>query len=122
MIDGKATARSDRLDTRLSNTATHADHFISPIPGSEAAILWRCQLPDPEQLYNASLARWWNWREYLKESQTSNVESPKSEEEGGRDAAVPGNSFEHFEGLLKNLYDEYTFEFAAGSGCRRLGN
>ena len=27
------------LDTRLSNTATHADHWISPRPGSEAAIL-----------------------------------------------------------------------------------
>ena len=26
------------LDTRLSNTATHADHWLSPVPGSEAAI------------------------------------------------------------------------------------
>ncbi|HEX5671112.1 MAG TPA: molybdopterin-dependent oxidoreductase, partial [Acidimicrobiia bacterium] len=26
------------LDTRLSNTATHADHWLSPYPGSEAAI------------------------------------------------------------------------------------
>ena len=27
------------LDTRLSNTATHADHWLAPVPGSEAAIL-----------------------------------------------------------------------------------
>jgi len=27
------------FDTRLSNTATHADYWVSPSPGSEAAIL-----------------------------------------------------------------------------------
>jgi anaerobic selenocysteine-containing dehydrogenase len=27
------------VDTRLSNTATHADHWLSPVPGSEAAML-----------------------------------------------------------------------------------
>ena len=27
------------LDTRLSNTATHADYWVAPWPGSEAAIL-----------------------------------------------------------------------------------
>ena len=27
------------FDTRLSNTATHADHWVAPYPGSEAAIL-----------------------------------------------------------------------------------
>src|SRR5260370_40067536 len=26
------------VDTRLSNTASHADHWLSPHPGSEAAI------------------------------------------------------------------------------------
>ena len=43
MRNGSPTARSRGakvivLDTRLSNTATHADHWLSPVPGSEAAI------------------------------------------------------------------------------------
>ena len=32
-------ARLIVLDTRLSNTATHADHWLAPYPGSEAAIM-----------------------------------------------------------------------------------
>ena len=39
IIDAKAGgAKLVVLDTRLSNTATHADHWLSPYPGSEAAI------------------------------------------------------------------------------------
>ncbi|MYI23528.1 MAG: molybdopterin-dependent oxidoreductase, partial [Gammaproteobacteria bacterium] len=38
IIDAKAGgAKLVVLDTRLSNTATHADHWLSPYPGSEAA-------------------------------------------------------------------------------------
>jgi anaerobic selenocysteine-containing dehydrogenase len=40
VIDGKANgAKLIVMDTRLSNTATHADYYIAPYPGSEAAIL-----------------------------------------------------------------------------------
>ena len=40
VIDGKANgAKLIVFDTRLSNTATHADYWVSPYPGSEAAIL-----------------------------------------------------------------------------------
>ena len=40
VIDGKANgAKLIVFDTRLSNTATHADHWLAPYPGSEAAIL-----------------------------------------------------------------------------------
>ncbi len=55
------------LDTRLSNTATHADHWLSPYPGSEAAI----NLAIANHLirtgrYNREFVRrWWNWDRYL---------------------------------------------------------
>ena len=86
------------LDTRLSNTATQADLWISPWPGSEAAIM----LAIANHLiatgaYNREFVRrWWNWEEYLA------AEDP----DGLR-------TFEAFEARLKALYAEYTFEFAA---------
>ncbi len=56
------------VDTRLSNTATHADYWLSPQPGSEAAI----NLAIANHLirtgrYDAGFVRrWWNWAEYLQ--------------------------------------------------------
>jgi anaerobic selenocysteine-containing dehydrogenase len=86
------------LDTRLSNTATHADHWLSPYPGSEAAIFlsvarWMLH----EGRYDRDFVRrWWNWQEYM--------EAVRGE---------PGASFERFEDALRELYAEYTFELAA---------
>jgi anaerobic selenocysteine-containing dehydrogenase len=87
------------LDTRLSNTATHADHWLSPYPGSEPAIFlaiaaWMIR----ERRYDRDyVRRWWNWQEYMAEVQ-------------GR----PEASFEDFEAALEEEYAAYTFEFAAG--------
>ncbi|MFP5298111.1 MAG: molybdopterin-dependent oxidoreductase [Actinomycetota bacterium] len=85
-------------DTRLSNTATHADHWISPYPGSEAAInLAIANHLIGNDLYNRDFVRrWWNWQEYLEEVHPD-VEA----------------TFEAFEAILKDLYKEFTFEFAA---------
>ncbi|MGA7271517.1 MAG: molybdopterin dinucleotide binding domain-containing protein, partial [Acidimicrobiia bacterium] len=86
------------LDTRLSNTATHADHWLSPYPGSEAAI----NLAIANHLirtgrYNREFVRrWWNWDRYLA------VERPD----------LPP-TFETFEEALAGLYAEFTFEFAS---------
>ncbi len=86
------------LDTRLSNTATHADFWLAPQPGSEAAIhLAIASYLIRERLYNrAFVRRWWNWQEYLEE-------------------AHPGlePTFENFERMLEAAYEDYTFEFAA---------
>ena len=86
------------LDTRLSNTATHADFWLSPRPGSEAAI-------------NLAIARhlivtgrvdwefvrdWWNWQEYLLACRPDG----------------PG-TFEAFQAALAEEYDSFTFDFAA---------
>ena len=52
------------FDVRLSNSATHADHWISPYPGSEAAILLAiANYLISHNLYNHDFVRrWWNWQ------------------------------------------------------------
>lgn len=86
------------FDTRLSNTATHADFWVSPFPGSEAAIvLAMANYLIQNNLYNHEFVRrWWNWEEYLA------VEHPEIE-----------TSFENFERVLKELYRSYTFDMAS---------
>src|SRR5258708_5589141 len=157
VIDGKTSgAKLIVFDTRLSNTATHADHYISPYPGSEAAILLSiANYLIQNNLYNREFVRcWWNWEEYLE--QRSEVGGQKSEtdeeprsgemfiatgpdqvmlrEQQNADhfAARETNSskvdgsinisrqrrednpnFDEFERMLKELYADYTFEFAA---------
>ncbi|HEY6805774.1 MAG TPA: molybdopterin-dependent oxidoreductase [Pyrinomonadaceae bacterium] len=99
IIDGKGNgAKLIVFDTRLSSTATHADHWIAPYPGSEAAILLAiANYLIQNDLYNKDFVKkWWNWREYLNfKSQVSSFE------------------FADFEAQLKQLYQQYTFEFAA---------
>ncbi|SVE00846.1 uncharacterized protein METZ01_LOCUS453700, partial [marine metagenome] len=85
------------FDTRLSNTATHADHYVAPYPGSEAAInLAIANYLIQNDLYNRDFVeRWWNWREYLEAKHPTEPVT-----------------FERFEGALRELYTEYTFEYA----------
>ena len=85
------------FDTRLSNTATHADHYISPYPGSEAAInLAIANYLIQNELYDRDFVRtWWNWEEYM---QTCHPEEAPA--------------FDRFCKILKELYSEYTFDYA----------
>ncbi len=99
IIEGKVNgAKLIVFDTRLSNTATHADYWVSPFPGSEAAILLAiANYLIQNNLYNRDFVRrWWNWEEYLA------IEHPQTV-----------RSFASFEQVLKELYKDYTFEFAA---------
>jgi anaerobic selenocysteine-containing dehydrogenase len=86
------------LDTRLSNTATHADHWLPTQPGSEAAVLLAiANYLIQRDLYDREFVRrWWNWGEYLA------AEHPEV-----------SPTFESFETELKRLYADYTFDFAA---------
>jgi anaerobic selenocysteine-containing dehydrogenase len=88
------------FDTRLSNTATHADHWVSPYPGSEAAILLAIasHLIRTRRYDREYVRRWWNWEEYL---------------ESREGVAAGGARFEEFEVALEKLYAEYTFQLAA---------
>ena len=86
------------LDTRLSNTATQADYWLSPQPGSEAAINLAIanHLIQTGRYDREFVRRWWNWADYLA-------------------AGHPGRpqTFESFEEILAGLYAEFTFEYAA---------
>ncbi len=86
------------FDTRLSNTATHADHWLASYPGSEAAVLLAIA---NHLIQNGSydrdfVRRWWNWRQYLAEQ---HPDKPQN--------------FETFQQILASLYQDFTFEFAA---------
>jgi anaerobic selenocysteine-containing dehydrogenase len=119
VIDGKANgAKLIVFDTRLSNTATHADHFISPVPGSEAAILLAiANYLIQNNLYNREFVqRWWNWEEYLSsESPVPSSESGRLQfdDEARTSAGAVESRFAEFERRLKELYNSYTFEYAA---------
>jgi anaerobic selenocysteine-containing dehydrogenase len=86
------------LDTRMSNTSTHADYWLAPQPGSEAAM----NLAIARHLITTGrydrdfVRRWWNWPEYLRER------APHLEP-----------VFESFEAELARIYDEFTFDYAA---------
>jgi anaerobic selenocysteine-containing dehydrogenase len=86
------------LDTRLSNTATHADYWLSPHPGSEAAINLAVanHLIQTGRYDREFVRRWWNWPEYLTEC---HPELPVT--------------FDAFEQVLAGLYAGFTFTFAA---------
>jgi len=86
------------LDTRLSNTATHADHWLATQPGSEAALLLAIarDLVARGRHDRDFVRRWWNWEEYLRRC---------------RPDLEP--SFENFEQAFLEAYAEFTFEYAA---------
>jgi len=85
------------LDTRLSNTASMADWWMSPWPGSEAAVLLAiARILITERRYHREFVRRWvNWEEYLREER--------------RDLPP---TFDAFERSLEELYATYTPEFA----------
>lgn len=98
IMDGKGRgAKLIVFDVRLSNSATHADYWVAPYPGSEAAILLAVVNHLIQRgLYNREFVRqWWNWQEYMRDEHSD---------------VAP--TFEHFEQALKEQYKGYTFAFA----------
>ncbi|HEY1729723.1 MAG TPA: molybdopterin-dependent oxidoreductase [Candidatus Baltobacteraceae bacterium] len=99
IIEAKAAgAKIIVFDIRLSNTATHADHWLAPQPGSEAAILLAMarNLVETGRYNREFVRRWWNWDEYLANERP---ELPRT--------------FESFEKAFLELYSDFTFEYAA---------
>ncbi len=99
IIEGKMDgAKLIVLDPRLSNTASHAHHWLPTWPGSEAAVLLSiANYLIQNDLYDREFVqRWVNWDTYLKE------ERP--------DVEV---TFENFDVAMKEIYSEFTFEYAA---------
>lgn len=98
IMEGKVEgAKVCVIDTRLSNTASKADYWLSPWPGTEAALLLSmCCVILKEELYDREfLRKWVNWEDFLREEH-------------------PGKpcTFETFIELLKEIYSHYTPEFA----------
>ncbi|WP_291415828.1 molybdopterin-dependent oxidoreductase [Actinophytocola sp.] len=86
------------IDPRMSNTASHADLWLAPWPGSEAAILLAvaAHLLRTRRIATDYMRRWVNWETYL-------------------DRLHPGEprDFDTFLDRLTEDYARYTFEFAA---------
>jgi anaerobic selenocysteine-containing dehydrogenase len=98
IVDAKAEgAKVVVVDTRLSNTATHADHWLATIPGSETALCLSIarHLIETGQYDREYVRRWWNWEEYLAREHPS-IEA----------------TFANFEVVLRELYRAYDLEFA----------
>ena len=108
------------FDVRLSNTATHADRWVSPWPGSEAAILLAIanHMIANGHYDREFVKRWWNWQEYMQHvipSREDGEESGRGREGSHRPAPSPPlgmTAFEQFEAHLKTLYASYTFAYA----------
>ena len=99
IIEGKSDgARLIVLDPRLSNTASHAHHWLPTWPGSEAAVLLAiANYLIQNGLYDkAFVRRWVNWADSLRALR------PEWEV-----------TFDNFDLLLKELYAQFTPEFAA---------
>ena len=105
IIEGKKRgAKVCAIDTRLSNTASMADWWLSPWPGTEAAMLLAmCQLIIAERRYDREfLRRWVNWAEYLREE---HPDKPQT--------------FETFEAILPTLYQDFTLANHSTTLCFR---
>ena len=97
----EAKARGKKLvvlDVRMSNTASHADLWLAPWPGSEAAILLAVasHLLQTGQVDRDYIRRWVNWDTYLERV---HPDLPRD--------------FDTFMTALTEDYARYTFEFAA---------
>jgi anaerobic selenocysteine-containing dehydrogenase len=98
IIEGKMDgAKLIVLDPRLSNTASHAHYWLPTWPGSEAAVLLAiANYLIQNELYNREFVRRWvNWEETLKALR------PEWE-----------ITFANFDRLLRDLYAQFTPEFA----------
>ncbi|HWO01234.1 MAG TPA: molybdopterin-dependent oxidoreductase [Blastocatellia bacterium] len=99
IIEGKMSgAKIAVVDPRLSNTASMANYWVSPWPGTEAALLLAMAnvILNEGTFDREFVRRWMNWEEFL---QSERSDKPCT--------------FESFIESLKEIYAEYTPEFAA---------
>ncbi len=99
ILEGQARgAKVIVIDPRLSNTASKADLWLSPWPGSEAAILLSIasHLIRTRQIDERHVRRWVNWRTYM-----------------ARLHPHQPTDFDSFLSCLEADYEGYTFEYAA---------
>ncbi len=103
IIDAKSNGmRIAVIDTRLSNTSTHADLWVSSWPGSEGALLLgiAANLLRTRRIDQAFMRRWMNWEASLAQLEPDGPQT-----------------FEHFVEWLTERYEAYTDGFCAEE-CR----
>ena len=107
IVDARtAGARLAVVDTRLSNTASRADVWVAPWPGTEGALLLAIarELLASGRFDADFVRRWTNWEAFLA------AEDPEGD-----------GSFERLIEKLLETYAEYTSEYAAEE-CRIPGD
>jgi len=98
IIEGKMDgARIAVIDPRLSNTASVADYWLSPWPGTEAALLLAMAwvILSEDRFDREFMRQWVNWEEFLRYERS---DSP--------------STFEAFIDAIREIYSEFTPEFA----------
>ena len=104
-------ARLVVMDPRLSNSAGMSDLWLPVWPGTEAAVyLSMISRLLQEDKYNRKfMERWVNWKTFLKDKEYLNYLLKE-----GRISKLPeGETFDDFINVLKDLYKDYTFEWAS---------
>ncbi len=99
IMEGKqAGAKLATIDPRLSNTASMSDYWLSPWPGTEAAILLAIArlLLEWDAVDHSFMRRWVNWSDSMAAT-----------------APERPHTYEAFIQLLKETYSGYTLEYAA---------
>lgn len=107
------------VDPRLSNTSSHAKYWLPIRPGTEAALIlaFAKVLLDDDLVDRAYIEKWVNWRESLE---ALGAQEGAAAEKDGAAASVPTCSVAHLPGMsvddflakLKQLYRDFTPEFA----------
>ena len=98
------------IDTRLSNTASQADYWLAPHPGTEAGLLLAManHLVQNDRINRPFLERWVNWSELLEDRDY--LEYLKGQ---GMISELPREvSFDAFIAFLKDFYRGYTPDWA----------
>lgn len=99
------------IDPRMSNSAGMADLWIPAWPGTEAAInlAMISRLVKEEKFNKKFVERWFNWKEFITDREYLNF----LKEKGFLTELPSGDTFDDFVAVLKDLYKDYTFEWAA---------
>ncbi len=98
------------IDTRLSNTASKADYWMSPWPGTETSMLLAMAngLLQTDRFNREFVRQWVNWREFMSDRQYLQ----ELRDRGFLDTVPATQTFEDFVHVLKRIYRDYTPEWA----------
>ncbi len=107
----KNGAKLIAMDPRMSNSAGIADLWIASWPGTEAAIYLAIanRIIQEDKINREFVKTWYNWQALMDDKK--HLEFLKSK---NIISVLPtGNDFDAFVNLLKDMYKDYTMEWAA---------